>query len=161
MLFRSSDAKPIDRSSPGAKSGEPKSLYSGKLAKPAASPVISENPFESQQADTAKRGSAEQGKLKQQALNLMTAAREDMQSGKFESAYQKALMASNVDVTWNLLDERPQQLMSEIERRQRRASESAEQFVDATPAKKPSSATKAAPTFEDDSASEQIGRAHV
>ena len=83
---------------------------------------------------------ATQATQKKQAVNLLTAAREDMKSGNLESAYQKAMLASQSEVTWSLLEERPQLLMSEIQRRQRLALDSGESFVDA---KQPAAKTTA------------------
>lgn len=116
---------------PAVKSTEPGPLYTGRLSKP-ATPVVEENPF-GDDSESSKPQPAPNSKLKQQAANLMSTAREEMQGGRFDSAYQKALLASQMDVTWNLLEEQPRQLMAEIQRRQQRAIEQAESFVDSTP----------------------------
>ena len=58
---------------------------------------------------------------KQYAASLLTAAREDIRSNRLEDAYEKALMASEFDVAWTLFEETPDQLVAEIQRRQKQS----------------------------------------
>jgi general secretion pathway protein D len=61
---------------------------------------------------------------KQYAASLLTAAREDIRSNRLEAAYEKALMASEFDVAWTLFEETPEQLVAEIQRRQKQSPQS-------------------------------------
>ncbi len=58
---------------------------------------------------------------KQYAGSLLMAAREDIRSNRLEDAYEKALMASEFDVAWTLFEETPDQLVAEIQRRQKQS----------------------------------------
>ncbi|MBI1310543.1 hypothetical protein GC176_04480 [bacterium] len=64
---------------------------------------------------------ADSRERKQYAASLLTAAREDIRSNRLEAAYEKALMASEFDVAWTLFEETPEQVVAEIQRRQKQS----------------------------------------
>lgn len=138
---------PFDEDADARPVPAPRDIRSAAAAKQQLEAVVHENPFESAAVDSNQRATASQAAKKKQAVNLMAAAREDLKSGNLESAYQKATIASQTEVTWSLLEERPQLLMAEIERRQRLASDAGETFAELqTPATKPAAGKPAAAT---------------
>ena len=53
---------------------------------------------------------------KQQAKKLLAKARSAFDAGDYEEARAKALKADEFDVKWDILEDQPQTLLSEIER---------------------------------------------
>ncbi|OYW18424.1 MAG: hypothetical protein B7Z55_10670, partial [Planctomycetales bacterium 12-60-4] len=54
---------------------------------------------------------------KAQALGLIAAARDDLKAGRIAEARRKSLQAEELDVAYDLFDDRPELLMAEIDRR--------------------------------------------
>jgi general secretion pathway protein D len=54
---------------------------------------------------------------KSQAEALLTAARADLKAGRFAEARRKALQADELDVAYDLFDDRPELLIAELDRR--------------------------------------------
>jgi general secretion pathway protein D len=53
---------------------------------------------------------------KQQALALLAEARQELKRGNYESAREKAIAASGIDVTYNLFEDRPEALLQDLDR---------------------------------------------
>ncbi len=53
--------------------------------------------------------------LKSQSTRLLTAAREDLRSGRIEDARAKAIQAASFDVSYDLFEDSPERLLSEVE----------------------------------------------
>lgn len=94
------------------------------------------NPFaEHEEVAPAPRNREQQqalqsaGDKKQYADSLLSAAKEDLQANRLESAYEKALLASQVDTVWNLFDETPEQVLSTIRRLQQQSPQPTETLV--------------------------------
>ncbi|MFT5095323.1 MAG: hypothetical protein ACI93T_004170, partial [Porticoccaceae bacterium] len=80
------------------------------------------------------------GDKKQYADSLLNAAKEDLQSNRLESAYEKALLASQVDTVWNLFDETPEQMLSTIRRLQQQSPQPTDTLVQSGTTGQPSTA---------------------
>jgi len=63
------------------------------------------------------QGSMNPAARKSQALALVAAARADMKAGRLPEARRKAKQAEELDVAYDLFDDRPELLMAEIDRR--------------------------------------------
>lgn len=110
-----------------------RSVSSNPFAEPEANPfaehevaapvAAAQQNFERQQALQSA------GDKKQYADSLLSAAKEDLQANRLESAYEKALLASQVDTVWNLFDETPEQVLSTIRRLQQQSPQPAETLV--------------------------------
>ena len=74
---------------------------------------------------------------KQYADGLLSAAKEDLKADRLESAYEKALLASQVDTVWNLFDETPEQVLSTIRRIQQQSPRQVESLVQSGNSGKP------------------------
>lgn len=96
---------------------------------PTAKAQAAADALEAETKQATAQLTAQSAAAKKSAATLMATAKEELSKGNFDIAYEKAVLASQMDVAWGVFDERPQQLMTEIERRQRRAVEEAEQFA--------------------------------
>lgn len=65
----------------------------------------------------APQGSLNPAARKSQALALIAAARADMKAGRLPEARRKAKQAEELDVAYDLFDDRPELLLAEIDRR--------------------------------------------
>lgn len=99
---------------------------------PALDPAPVQNAFTPKPVDPQAMAGAKE--RKQYAASLLTAAREDIRSNRLEDAYEKALMASEFDVAWTLFEETPEQLVAEIQRRQKQSVPTALPLAATTPA---------------------------
>lgn len=77
---------------------------------------------------------------KQYADSLLSAAKADLKANRLESAYEKALLASQVDTVWNLFDETPEQVLSTIRRLQQQSPPSAGNLAQSGSSNQPASA---------------------
>ncbi len=121
---------------PAPKKTEPAAQFSNSKPIAAAKQPEATNP--------APQVAAQAAAAKKSASTLMAAAKQELSNGNFDLAYEKAVLASQMDVAWGVFDERPQQLMTQIERQQRRAAEEAEQFAQVEAAKAAEAAHAAA-----------------
>ncbi|MBC8291148.1 MAG: hypothetical protein H8E37_12615, partial [Planctomycetes bacterium] len=89
---------------------------------PVSKPQASQLPFETpEQAQARENFNAARENFnetanarRKYALNLMQAAREELDANRLESAYEKALLASDLGVTWGLFEETPEKLAAAI-----------------------------------------------
>jgi general secretion pathway protein D len=94
------------------------------------------NPFAQPELATATQPTPERkqalqsaGDKKQYAGSLLNAAKEDLRANRLDSAYEKALLASQVDTAWNLFDETPEQVLANIRRLQQQSPRPTETLV--------------------------------
>ena len=139
------DATGPDFLAPGAQrsaSGQSlRDVAANPFAEPEASPFSEREA--SAQASTTPTGADRQLALqtaadkKQYADGLLSAAREDLKAGRLESAYEKALLASQVDTVWNLFDETPEQVLATVRRLQQQSPQPTETLVQSGTSRQP------------------------
>jgi hypothetical protein len=97
---------------------------SNPFAEPTANPVVPEltGPSRQQVLESA-------GDRKQYADSLLSAAKEDLRSRRLESAYEKALLASQADTVRSLFDETSEQVLSTIRRHQQQSPSPIETLI--------------------------------
>jgi general secretion pathway protein D len=105
--------RPKSAATPGAGTGEPLVV---RGQSPAGPDSPADFPPAAPDAGRPDAAAAPVPSARQQAKRLLAQARAAFNAGDFDEARSKALKADELDVKWDILEDQPQTLLSEIER---------------------------------------------
>ncbi len=112
------------------KAQPPQAATSNPFAEPPTNPFAQPEVAAAPQPNLERKQALQSaGDKKQYADSLLSAAKEDLRANRLDSAYEKALLASQVDTVWNLFDETPEQVLANIRRLQQQSPRPTETLV--------------------------------
>jgi outer membrane protein TolC len=127
----------IDGIDSSASGQQPITLPSKVPPAPAPAPEVEEAKPMPQANDAKRIPEGDTAKKKTMANSLMQQARQDLAKGDIAAARDKAEQAADIDVAYSVFDERPEQLLTEIERRANNVDEDSPSTQSLTRSPKP------------------------